>query len=311
MPIRDQASFSTQALPCRSIEDQMRESIHDGRRPVLVVGSGLLRQVNFGPFADWSVLLHEVAHWGRVPLDAAFARDFPTLCWEAMLVALARRNRATPQSEELKCLPIISDVVDRASSRIETSRFSAWQTEGLLQSIISLNFTSVPFMSHTAKPTGTSPFPFFGSANARVWCPHGHFGTPRSIRLSSRKYTHLCSELEEWRGRYKKECAGKRMMPRKRGTHAELHFIADVLESPLIFAGCGLHSAEWTLWWLLATKARNEARQPACPSVYVTANELDTSHHAALRGLNCCVLKVSEHSEVWDRVESLVRHTAS
>jgi len=224
-----------------------------------------------------------------------------------MLVALARRNRTIAHDEEHKSLAVIAEVVKHASSRIEESRFNSWHSEGLLQSIISLNFTAVPIVAHAVKPSGSSPFPFFGSDESRIWCPHGHYHVPQTIRLSSRTYTDLCSEFEEWRGRYKEACAGKVRMSRAESMPAELNFIADVLESPLIFAGCGLHSAEWTLWWLLATKARNEARQLACPSIYVTADEISASRHAALRGLNCSVLKVAQHSEVWNRVESLVR----
>jgi hypothetical protein len=311
MTIRNRTSGTTQPPPCQSIEDRMRESIANGRPPVLVVGSGILHEVNFGPFADWSVLMHEIAHQKRAAFDPTLSRDFPTLCWEAMLVALARRNRTIASDEERKCLRAIAEVVERASSRIDGSRFSSWQSEGLLRSIVSLNFTAVPFLEHEVRPTGSSPFPFFGAVNSRIWCPHGHFNRPESIRMSARKYSGLCALLEEWRGDYQAARKQNLKMPRLKNTPTQLHFIADVLESPLIFAGCGLHSAEWTLWWLLATKARNEARQPSCPSVYVTANDLDASRHAALRGLNCCVVKVSQHSEVWDRVESLVRGTAT
>lgn len=301
--------LSSQIFPsCQSVADRVRDSILAGRPPVLVYGSGMLREVNFGPFCDWSVLLHEVAHQMRVPFDEELARGYPTLYWEAMLAAAARKNQVAAYIGERNALRIVAGIIERASSQVDCPRFQLLQASARIQSAISLNFTGAPLL----QPAHDSPHPTripnqIGTCGTRIWFPHGHYSNPISILLSARKYAQLTARLEKWRRDYQQVRDGAPRIARTPETPAELLFTADVLESPLLFAGCGLHSSEWTLWWLLATKARNEAKHATCPSVYITADEVDAPRAAALRGLNCCVLKVSSHSEVWDRVESLTR----
>ena len=293
------------------IVDRLSQSIETGRKPVLVVGSGILREIGFGPFSDWSILLHEVASCLRVPFNADLAKQSPTLLWEAMLAAVARRDQQAAYRGEAPALAVVAELIQRASSRIDPSCFHFPHSSATLQSIVSLNFTAVPFLSPSHEPLEAAPFPNFDTGDLRVWCPHGHHAAEGSILLSLRKYAQFNGKLESWREEYHALRGGAPRMPRSAKTLPQHHFIADVLESPLIFAGCGLKSAEWTLWWLLATKARNEAKHSTCPSIFITADEVDAVRSAALTALNCVILQVEHHTEVWARLNALIALQAS
>ena len=263
------------------------------RKPVLVVGSGILRQCNFGPFADWTTLLHEVAHRLRVPFNALLAREHPTLYWESMLVAVAARVNQAPHKQEPRCLEAVREVVKSASERTSCGRLGSLLRSENLKSIVSLNFTACPLSACTPKEAKGEKILSVDADGKTIWLPHGHYSHPSSIRMGARHYAKLAASLENSRREYQ-----KRRRLNERCSEMD-QFICHILESPLIFAGCGLRHPEWTLWWLLATKARNEARHETCKSLYLTADDVPAEQRAALEGLNCSVVSFPSYDALW------------
>ncbi|MEY4117175.1 MAG: hypothetical protein RLZZ116_503 [Planctomycetota bacterium] len=283
------------------LEGALRDSMRRSREPVLVLGSGILHQCAYGPYADWTVLLQEVARRYSLTFDEAFAREHPTAYWESMIVQAAKRDGLQANQIESRLLRSLSELLQGRDEAASAGSFASLRASGSFRSIVVLNFTAAPILDTitSSAPEETEPFPSFSGAKCRVWCPHGHHRIPASMRLGARKYSQLMTDLEIWRAEYHHARGSNPSMSRSDDVRAGVRFIADVLESPLVFAGCGLRAAEWTIWWLLATKARNEARHLTCPSVFVTADELPPAQHSALQGLNCRVLKTRDHAEVW------------
>lgn len=287
--------------------DTSRVIESDQRRPVLIVGSGLLRQCNFGPFADWTNLLHEVAHRLRVPFDELHARTYPTLFWESMLVDAASATGIAAHKHEPQCLSTVCEVIRRASQRTACKRFRELAESRRIHAIINLNFTAVPLAEFSRDPAilPESEIVHFQSDFCTIWCPHGHYSRRRSICISARKYAALLGKLEHFRREYhkhRKQDADKTITS---SCPAGVRLMRAVFEHPLVFAGCGLSHSEWTVWWLLATKARNQARHSTVPSIFVTATDVPPDQARALERLHCQVKRVETHSAVWDTVEAL------
>ena len=277
------------------------------RRPVLIAGSGLLHQCNFGPFADWTNLLHEVAHRLRVPFDELHARAYPTLFWESMLVDAASATGIASHKHEPQCLSTVCEVIRRASQRTVCKRFRELAESRRLHAIINLNFTAVPLTEFSIGPSqlAEGEIVHFQSDVCTIWCPHGHYSRKRSICISVRKYAALLGKLENLRREYHKH---RKQHPDKTNTSAcpaGVGLMRAVFEHPLVFAGCGLSHSEWTVWWLLATKARNQARHSTVPSIFVTATDIPPDQDRALERLHCQVKRVETHSAVWDTAEAL------
>jgi hypothetical protein len=292
----------------------LRESMSRRRKPVLVLGSGVLDECGYGRFADWTRLLEEVANRSNLSFDEAFAREHPTLFWESMLVQAAKRDGLQANQTEARLLRFVRELLEGRDAKCDATSFVTLQASESFRSIVALNFTTAPILNTRAlsAPEALTPFPSFAGTKCRVWCPHGNHRIPASMRLGARKYSRLTADLEQWRAEYHQARSGGSAMIESEDLGMGVRFIADVLESPLVFAGCGLRHAEWTIWWLLATKARNEARFQTCPSVFVTADPLPSAQRAALESLNCRVLKTSSHSEVWAFVNQVaVLHPVS
>jgi hypothetical protein len=136
---------------------------------------------------------------------------------------------------------------------------------------------------------------------------HGSRAKSDGLRLGVVRYSALIRDFTDWRDQYSALRAGSLFLdPSRKDVKPRHRFVADVMESPLLIAGCGLRHAEWTLWWLLASKARNEARHESCPSAYITADAIDDAHRLALEGLHCKVIQVSCHADVWSMLEFLM-----
>jgi hypothetical protein len=292
------------------LRDRLFTSAESGRKPVLVIGSGALHQSGYGRLADWTALLKEVAALHDLPFDGSFASEQPTMFWESMLVFGAKRDQLQANQMEARLLRTVGDLLQTQDGRCDYNSFRHLQESSFFQSIVALNFTVAPILNLASGGVRASlgPFPSFEGPNCRVWCPHGHFSVVASMRLGARRYNSLTYNLEDSRAQYHRARAGRSTLSRAGEFEPDIHFVADVLESPLVFAGCGLRSAEWTVWWLIATKARNEARHPTCPSVFVTADPLPAAQHAALESMNCRVLKTRDYAEVWAFVDEIASY---
>jgi hypothetical protein len=290
----------------RKVQDEIQRSARAGMKPVLVFGSGLLRHLNFGPLADWTCLLHEVASQLRIPHDERMAKSFPTLYWERILVEAASRSRTQASECESRARRHICEIIGRATDRLEVDDLGALALHPHIRSIITLNFTPVPFAPAQGWKLRRGPIPSLTNGDHTIWCPHGHYDEPKSIRLGARQYGLLIGDLERRRKAYRQTVRIHSSRRSANNALPERDFVTDVLTCPLIFAGCGLQAAEWTLWWLLATKSRDSARQARCDSVYVTADEVDPSLVRMLTSMRCRILRTSSREEVWSTVSTLI-----
>lgn len=302
------------SLPVPEIEwaaDRLRESVSAGRKPVLIVGSGLLHQFNFGPFADWSILLHDIAAHLQLPFQRAFAQDYPTHYLESLLVRAAAARNRLPSRVEADIRRRVATTVRGASTQVRTECMELVRGDDSVQSIVSLNFTGFPFLDDSTRVSCGGRIPNGNFQNRTIWFPHGHYDHPKTIQLGIRGYVKMATWMNGWWGEYHQGKGAAAMIERSPTMPSDLQFFADILECPLVFVGCGLRDPEWSLWWLLSTKARNQARHNACPNILVTADDLRTSHIAALEAMGCVVVRVQNYPLVWETVTRLVRDRTS
>jgi hypothetical protein len=283
------------------------------RAPVLVLGTGLLKQLmkkNPDDFdlcagsTDWIEMLEEVADHLGVPFFSAAARSHPTLYWDCLMSDAASRSReARAWQIERKAIKYLRQRL----ARIERSRVGeAWVEEILsydLRSLVSLNFCLFPFSCYfpidARGPSREEAVASIKVCGRRIWFPHGATMHGASIRLGVRAYALSIERFE--RDRRKARMSNK-------GVWEEPSFMGDILESPLVFIGCGLQDAEWTIWWMLATKRRNQARVCGVPTGYfVTADAVSPESMVRFEMLGCKVLKARSHDEAWSGLGRLLK----
>lgn len=273
--------------------------------PVAVFGSGLLQACDIGETGDWASLIEQVIGELGLPFRGSLAERFPTIYWESQLARAARRQKKKASEFEADMQRYVAGLVKTAVDGCTRRSPISLDNARHLKAIVTLNFTGFPFVSTDERPEGTVPFPHFKVGQRSLWCIHGERHQPRTIRLGVRKYSQLATDLEKWRCEHAALRHTKRPRRKLPASDRHLEFIADVLEHPLVFAGCGLRDAEWTLWWLLATKARHVARHNACPSIFITtrapgSESVETLLRDELLGeLNCKVVAVNRHEQVW------------
>jgi len=120
----------------------------------------------------------------------------------------------------------------------------------------------------------------------RLWFPHGHSKSYKSIRLGVRQYGLLLGHLEESR---RQQMAVESTLKRETDMPVDLRSadpkIVDMLpwpsllcEAPLLLLGVGLCPDEWPLWWFLHTRRRQQARRGLDSPIYrLTCDEEHSS----------------------------------
>lgn len=137
-------------------------------------------------------------------------------------------------------------------------------------------------------------------AYRRVWFPNGSINSPETIRLGLHDYgasaystMQAFSKLKQW----EREVGIDNLAPETQiqqcaamlRTHSEgapalepsdnafkaLSWVADFLYRPLVFAGIGLSEQEQGMWWLLAQRARNQAKNSKPSPAYILVNNRD------------------------------------
>jgi hypothetical protein len=177
-----------------------------------------------------------------------------------------------------------------------------------LKAVVNLNFTPLPLCADDTSPKIEEHVHRYMNGTTPVWCMHGSAADADHLRLGVIRYASLMRDFEKWRGEYREVLGDAAMLDRQRPRATPgVHFVADFFESPIVIAGCGLRHAEWTLWWLLASKARNEAQHKTCASRFVTADKLDPSLRAMLSSVHCETVQVATHADVWMAVDFMLR----
>ena len=289
---------------------------NESRRPVLVVGTGLLKQLMAenllslevaSGVVDWAEMLEEVADHLHVPFSSAAALRYPTLYWDCLLADAASRSKEDrPWQLERRVLNYLKKRISKIN---QVRGAGCWASKVLsydIRSIVSLNFCIFPFAEicdRVAVKAGRSGSVTYVEARGKkIWFPHGGSIPGAPMRLGVRAYAHALERLEG-------ERRNARRLHKEGG--GEPSFMTDVLESPLVFIGCGLQDAEWTIWWMLATKRRNQARVLGVPTGYfVTADEVSPEALTRFEMLGCKVLKARCHGEAWSKLGDLLTKPA-
>ena len=295
--------------------EALRLSTAAGRPAALLVGAGLLRECGVGPLADWQTLLHCVADALDVPLDAGLSNTAPTLAWDCLMARCAAKHHEAAWKCELRARAIVCGLVRDCEHALQNgasaelagrwlTRIGQWN----LKAVVNLNFTPLPLCAADSSPTTEDHVHRYMNGSTPVWCMHGSAADAAHLRLGVIRYASLMRDFEKWRGAYRGLLGDATMLDRQRPLATPgVHFVADVFESPIVIAGCGLKHAEWTLWWLLASKARNEAQHKTCASRFVTADRLNPSLRAMLSSVHCETVQVSTHADVWTAVDFMLR----
>lgn len=267
-------------------------------RPVLVLGSGLLHQTGFGRAADWTALLKHTARSLKVRFNLKAAQEFPTLYWDALVREardLSPRKFQSNREAEDAAQRAVKEFVERSlpdSSR--RSDLGARLLKSEVFSIVSLNFTLGPFMPQRChRIRSSNQLLGVDVGRKRVWLPHGWCASSQSLRLGVRAYRLVLQSMEEERRFAKASEAGRG------AKHCSM--LKDCLKAPIVFAGCGLRDVEWTMYWLLATKARAAtSASPSHKSWFLTDKKLPTARIALLKALDCHVIREPCHTEYWE-----------
>jgi hypothetical protein len=297
------------------------------RPPLLVLGSGLLAQTGYHSVSSWTGLLErllETVAPNEAPIPRHLIGLSPTTTWELIVQRFARASKvraAASGKPELAAQRALAALVrsglqrDRSTTRDEiapgipvTSLLSS-----RLAGVVSLNFTPEPFatalQSARLGPKKERSRKVRGCEGLEVFFPHGDIESPASLALGLRKYAE---RVERWEDLRQLACEAERKASGRRSPLAireRTTFIHHALASPIIFAGCGLREVESTLWWLLATRARNCAQsvpltQPL--AYYLTAEPLSLTVEIQLEFTRCKPLHFREHTDVWTFVSDLI-----
>lgn len=294
--------------------ESLRASCRNHRCPTVLIGSGALRASGIGPCADWGMMLAEVARQLHVTVDRELLLAQPTVAWEVMIRAAASATGERAWELESAARRIVADLVKESEREFAgcprtggITPLSTLVQYKSLRSIVTLNFTPLPFSSSGDVVSAGASVPEYRAAGRSIWCIHGSAADPSKMRLGVVRYAALVSDFIRWRDEYRGLLGdGLVLAGDAAGVEPQHRFLADILESPLLIVGCGLRHAEWTLWWMLATKARNEAGHPSCPSAMITADAVSPAQEAALQGLHCRTMRVRHHSDAWSTLEFLL-----
>jgi len=311
---------------CSNCIEHLKAQSGAQRPPLLVVGSGLLSQTGYTSIASWAELLEEL--FGSIaPNEPRIPGHLiglsPTISWELLVQVFARAGKAVdanPNEPESRAQRKLAELVGKHAEH-DRPNASAEIAPGItvnallsprLAGIVSLNFTREPFgdalgpVRITEKERSRS-VPSADGLN--VFFPHGDIGRPDSLALGLRQYA---SRLKRWEDLRRKCCGAERGGSGRRKPlpiEDRETFIHHALTSPMIFAGCGLREVESTLWWLLATRARNCARsvplsQPL--AYFLTAEPLSLELQTKLGFTRCKPIHFRQHTDVWTFVADLI-----
>lgn len=265
-------------------------------RPVLVLGSGFLRQVGFRREAEWTHLLRIASKALGVSFNAHAASEVPTLYWDS-LISQARltprwRNASNHQAERA-ALAAVRDILKRPIPHGPNRDLGQEILNSDVQAIASLNFVLTPFVHGVPRPIKSKNSVIGVNVNKkRIWLPHGHVGNLASMRLGATSYRRVLECMES-------ERVLTAAHAHDRGPK-HVSMLKDCLNAPLVFAGCGLQHAEWTMHWLLATKSRANHRSTAIAKCWVISDEVvSTGRRELLRHLGCEVIVERCHRDYW------------
>ncbi len=268
------SGFVTQAV----LEGAKKKARPGGRRPRAI---------------DWLELLRGVAtDFGLERAAGHIESDVPgqtTLLWDSMLTELAAgRGAPSPKAAHRWEDELRRTVAERLGDDRATERLARPFARGFLrlgwEDVLTLNFDSV-LLADGARPeqratgAGARASLAASAGGATVWFPHGHHTDPRSIVLGARAYG---ARLAAMQAAFDDHARTTPPRPGRRLTT----WVGTALERPLLFVGLSLTREEWSLWWLLAQRARFLARRPLAerPPAFVFARRPAPAERLEMHG---------------------------
>jgi hypothetical protein len=253
---------------------------------------------------DWLRLLREVAERHELArASRSIALDVPgqtTLLWDAMLSELTEREAAGSRSraahrwdDELRGAVAKRLHEDRETERLARPFVRSFLRLGF-EDVLSFNFDEVligPGVVPTARARGAALRASLAATvgTTTVWFPHGHCSDPRSIVLGARAYGARLSALQAAFNAHAK-------LASPRPARRRPSWVATTLERPLLFVGLSLTREEWTIWWLLAQRARYLARRPRAerPPAFVFARRPSPTESLEAHGAFATLSRAAE-----------------
>lgn len=309
-------------LSSQSIKLHLEQSSQRGRKPLLVVGSGLLAQLRYpNEVCSWPSLLTTLftrctpraTPESRKSFES-LARFAPTHAWEWLVDQRSDERVSATKAEKLLAKDVRT-LLTRLKKRRQDSKSAAWDhlPSALMKSrvcaIANLTFGFDPFAQHlNAAARGAGPARHRVGKLAphiRLFQPHGDIASPSSLILGLRQYAGATTDWEQARCAFKSAERKVKSTPGQAGAMRAVEpetFVGHALKSPIVFIGCGLDACESTLWWLLATRLRNCARSVATnePLAYFfTADEPTAAQRSRLEAMRCSVVVCGSHAESW------------
>lgn len=86
------------------------------------------------------------------------------------------------------------------------------------------------------------------------------------------------------------------------------------MRQSLLFLGCGLSDAEWTIRWLLTQRKRNFAKQENreyVKPIFILANKENAVNLQKYTFWGCSILECQSYSDGWDRIYGILNGSES
>jgi hypothetical protein len=249
-------------------------------RYTLVIGSGIHHQflpknrVEYASIRSWDALLASMNIFGY---------NSPLLGFEKKICENAGEKGLASKDSEKELLNALSSKINSIQEKILDEKNLQYPLDifnpDKVGNVVVLNFDlvvekllarSLNLKSIRVKKTESGNIRYREIKGIKFWHPHGDIECPSEIQFGLRKYGYNIHGIEFLRGEYKK---AEKRANYKKGS-GETTWLSALIEDPLIFVGTGMGMDEWTLWYALATRLRNHARNGSMGPVY-TLNKSD------------------------------------
>ncbi len=243
--------------------------------------------------------------------------------WELMVCEHARSGNMSASDAEKALLKDVKNYCKNANARSESrknisSEFKNFVNLGF-RHIVSLNFDLMHNLGLQAKvinnknDKGKYTETLYRHYDETIkekpcslWFPHGDLNKVSTLKLGMMEYGKYIDSIANSIGEYKKyerEVKHKVDFASDKDLDRNMSWTWLFMRQPLLFLGCGLSDAEWTIRWLLIQRKRNFARNEQYkPPVFILADKKSMSKSANYQHFGYHVLLCDEYEKGWIRI---------
>ena len=209
-----------------------------GREASMIVGSGALKHCRAGVYAYWEAILRCTANHLQVNFEPMAAATHPTVAWEILIRRAAADSNKPAYLCERRARRFVSNLIRECEQQIErrlgaadATDLSTFVERRRPRSIITLNFTPVPFCPSQTSPTIQGGIAEYRDHDRSIWCLHGSHADPDSLRLGVVLYSALLRLLAEGRDKFQeRRNGGPPLDSSTDGAESLRRLIADIFE---------------------------------------------------------------------------------